>query len=391
MSKKAIVIVLDGVGIGEMPDSVCYGDEGSNTLENTAAQLGGLHLPSLERLGLGNIASIEGVAPFPESKAAWGKMQEKSAGKDSTTGHWEMMGLVQKRPFPTYPHGFPQDLIKKFEEAIGKKTLGNIVASGTAIIEQLGKEHLATGFPIVYTSADSVFQIAAHEEIIPPEQLYEMCRIARQMLTGEHGVGRVIARPFRGRPGAFVRTANRHDFSLEPERNLLDFIIEAGQEVVGVGKIKDLFAGRGLSRSYATSSNQEGMEILLKLSGEKTNGLLMANLLDFDQQYGHRNDTIGFAAALQEFDRFLPGIMSSMMPDDLLFITADHGCDPTTPSTDHSREYVPLLVFSPSKELGVELGTRESFADLGQTIAEFLAVKTRGLCGRSFYSLLKGD
>ena len=389
MRKRAIVIVLDSVGVGEMEDSHLYGDEGSNTLKNTALAVGGLNLPNMQRLGLGNIDEIKGVPPARKVYGAYGKMAEKSRGKDSTTGHWEMMGLVTCNSFPTYPEGFPVELICEFEDKIGRKTLGNVVASGTAIIQELGEKHIATGYPIVYTSADSVFQIAAHEDIIPPEKLYKMCIIARGILTGEHGVGRVIARPFIGQKGHYIRTSNRHDFSLEPEKTLLDYIIADGQEVIGIGKIKDLFAGKGISKSLPTKNNEEGIGIIIDIiTSPTTDGLVFANLLDFDQLFGHRNDAPGYAKALEEFDFRLPDIMAALSIDDVLFITADHGCDPTTVSTDHSREYVPILVYGKSLNQGVDLGVRRSFADLAQTIAEHLGLKATGLAGESFYRQL---
>ncbi|MEN6350541.1 MAG: phosphopentomutase, partial [Syntrophomonas sp.] len=345
MARKAILIILDSAGIGEMEDSYLYGDEGSNTFKNIARAAGGLKLPNMQSLGLGNIENIQGVAPVASARGSFGKMREQSKGKDSTTGHWEMMGLILEHAFPTYPNAFPADIIAEFEKRIGRKTLGNVVASGTEIIKELGQRHMETGCPIVYTSADSVFQIAAHEEVIPPAELYKICAIAREMLVGENGVGRVIARPFAGQAGEFYRTAHRHDFSLQPPENVLDFIINNGQKVVGIGKIKDLFASRGISETHPTINNNEGIEYLIELAAKELDGLLFANLLDFDQVYGHRNDVSGYAQALEDFDRGLGKIMAAMLPGDLLFISADHGCDPTTPSTDHSREYVPLLVY----------------------------------------------
>lgn len=385
MSRRAIIIVLDSVGIGELEDSHLYGDEGSNTLVNTARAVGGLHLPHMQALGLGNLDDIEGVTPIKEAQGAYGIMKEKSKGKDTTTGHWEMMGIVMDNPFPTYPEGFPPALIEEFEQRIGRKTLGNVVASGTEIIKELGQKHVETGYPIVYTSADSVFQIAAHEEIIPLEELYEMCRTARTMLQGENGVGRVIARPFIGQAGSFKRTSNRHDFSLQPPENVLDLIQKAGQKVLGVGKIKDIFAGRGVDESYPIKNNQDGMETMLKIVQDSDfTGLFFVNLVDFDQQYGHRNDAHGYAQALEEFDNFLPEMIAAMGPDDLLFITADHGCDPTTASTDHSRERVPLLVYGAKVKPGTSIPARESFADLGQTVAEYLGIKADTAYGTSF-------
>lgn len=385
MGKRAIIIVLDSVGIGELEDSHLYGDEGSNTLVNTARAVGGLRLPHMQALGLGNLDDIMGVEPIIKSQGAYGIMKEKSPGKDTTTGHWEMMGIIMANPFPTYPQGFPRALVEEFERRIGRKTLGNVVASGTEIIQELGQQHIETGYPIIYTSADSVFQIAAHEEIISLEELYEMCRIARAMLQGENGVGRVIARPFIGQADNFIRTRNRHDYSLQPPENIIDLINNAGHKVVGVGKIQDIFAGRGVDESHPIESNRDGVTKTLKIIQESSfTGLLFVNLIDFDQQYGHRNDADGYAQALEEFDSLLPGILAALGPDDLLFITADHGCDPTTPSTDHSRERVPLLVYGSRVKSGIPLGMRESFADLGQTIAEYLEVKADKLHGNSF-------
>ncbi|MDD3899499.1 MAG: phosphopentomutase, partial [Syntrophomonadaceae bacterium] len=334
-----------------------------------------------------NILDVMGVAAVAEPQGAYGKMQEKSPGKDTTTGHWELMGLVLAQAFPTYPEGFPAELIARFEQQIGCKTLGNVVASGTEIIKELGSEHVRTGYPIVYTSADSVFQIAAHEEIIPLENLYQYCRIARELLREEHAVGRVIARPFIGQSGSFVRTANRHDFSKEPDITLLDYIIESGQAVIGIGKIKDIFAGRGVTESHFTINNQDGIDKILQVLRKDFTGLLFANLVDFDQLYGHRNDPHGYARALEEFDQRLPEIMKLLGPQDVLIITADHGCDPTTVSTDHSREYVPLLVYGRELQPGVNLGCRETFADVAATIAEHLGI-IYNLAGESFYSCL---
>jgi phosphopentomutase len=389
MGKRAILIILDSVGIGAAPDSYLYGDEKSNTLKHIASAVGGLNLPNLQALGLGNIEELEGVAPTSMAKGAYGKMQETSQGKDTTTGHWEMMGLVLEQAFPTYPEGFPADLIRELEQRIGRKTLGNIVASGTEIIETLGQEHVETGYPIVYTSVDSVLQIAAHEEVVPLEELYRICQIARELLMGEHGVGRIIARPFVGQADNFTRTPHRHDFSLVPGRNILDCIVDAGKKVVGVGKIKDIFAGRGITETYSTENNRDGMEKIQKIMASSFEGLLFANLIDFDQIYGHRNDVEGYAHCLEEFDRGLLGIMESMLPEDILFVSADHGCDPTIPGTDHTREHVPLLIYGENIKSGLNLGIRQSFADLGQTIAEFLEVETIIAAGQSFYSLIR--
>lgn len=369
--KRVTILVLDSVGIGELPDADRYGDQGSNTLVNTARAVGGLHLPHLERLGLGNIVPVPGVPPSPSPQASFGRMREQSAGKDTTTGHWEIAGLILQHPFPVYPEGFPATLIHEFERRIGRRVLGNKPASGTTIIEELGTEHLRTGYPIVYTSADSVFQIAAHEEVIPVEQLYAMCRVARQLLTGEHGVARVIARPFTGTPGNFHRTTRRHDFSLPPTgRTVLDALKEKGLEVVAIGKVADIFASRGITRALPSKDNAHGIDQILRALRETGPGLIFANLVDFDMLYGHRNDPAGYARALADFDGRLPAIMAVLNEKDMLIITADHGCDPTTPSTDHSREYVPLLVYGPALPAGTNLGTRETFADVAATVAD---------------------
>jgi phosphopentomutase len=368
---RIAVVVLDGVGVGALPDAADFGDEGSDSVGNTARVVGGLALPHMGRLGLGNLTSVLGVPPVSETLGAYGRMAEVSPAKDSTGGHWELMGVVSERPLPTYPHGFPPEVIEEYERRIGRKTLGNIAISGTVIIDRLGEEHMRTGRPIVYTSADSVFQVAAHEEVIPLDELYRLCQIAREMLTGEHAVGRVIARPFVGVPGSFVRTKNRRDFSLEPpERTVLDRLVEIGQDVVGVGKVDDLFAKRGLTTCHHTVDNTVAAEKVIELLSGDWQGLVLANLIEFDMLYGHRNNPEGYGRALEAFDAQLPRIMEAMKPGDVLFIVADHGNDPTTPSTDHSREYVPLLVYGGRVKAGVDLGTRESFADLGATIAE---------------------
>lgn len=389
MTRRVFLIVLDSAGVGALPDAHLYGDAGSNTLGNLAAVRGGLNLPYLGRLGLGKITELRGVEAPETTLGAYGKMAEKSPGKDTTTGHWEMMGIVLPHPFPTYPNGFPPEIIQEFEQQIGRRTLGNKAASGTAIIEELGEEHMATGYPIVYTSADSVFQIAAHEEIIPIDELYRMCEIAREMLQGEHGVGRVIARPFIGTPGNFTRTARRHDYSLKPpDPTVLDFISASGREVIAVGKINDIFVGQGITRSIPTEDNREGINRVLELLDSDFEGLCFVNLVDFDMHYGHRNDVEGYARALEEFDACLPRIMEAMKPEDVLVLTADHGCDPTTPSTDHSREYVPVLVYG-EEILPIAVGVRESFADLGLTVAELLGVAVENISGRSFASRIR--
>jgi phosphopentomutase len=373
--KRVVLIILDSVGVGALPDAAQYGDEGSDTLGNLARALGGLRLPHLQQLGLGNIHPILGLTPEPKPLAAYGRMSERSVGKDTTIGHWEIAGVLSRQPLPTYPHGFPPTLIADYERRIGRQTLGNYPASGTAILDELGAEHMRTGFPIVYTSADSVFQVAAHEEIVPPEELYRMCRIAREMLTGEHNVGRVIARPFVGAPGAFQRTDRRRDFSaLPPEPTLLDRVVEAGQMVWAVGKIEDIFAGQGISTAVHTHDNMDGVDQTLQAMAQAGPGLIFTNLVDFDMLYGHRNNAAGYAAALLAVDARVPALLSALRTDDVLIFTADHGCDPTTPSTDHSREYVPLLVYGALVQGGVDLGTRSTFADVGATIADWLGI-----------------
>jgi len=371
--RHVILIVLDSVGIGALPDADRYGDAGSNTLAHTAQAVGGLALPHLQRLGLGNLAAIAGVPPCARPVGAYGRMAEASAGKDTTIGHWELAGLISPRPLPTYPEGFPADLIAAFEQRIGRSVLGNKPASGTAIIAELGAEHMRTGAPIVYTSADSVFQIAAHEDVIPVEELYRISQLAREMLVGEHNVGRVIARPFTGSPGSFVRTERRRDFSTPPPApTVLDHLVAAGRTVWAVGKIEDIFAGRGISVAVHTRDNMDSVDKTLAFMAAPARGLVWTNLVDFDMLYGHRNDAAGYAAALAAFDRRMPELMAALGPRDVLLITADHGCDPTTPSTDHSREYVPLLVYGPPIRAGVDLGTRDTFADVAATVAEWL-------------------
>lgn len=369
--KRVVLLILDGVGAGELPDAKFYGDEGTNTLANTAAAVGGLDLPNLGSLGLGNIISIAGVPPAPSPRASFGRMAELSAGKDTTTGHWELAGLILEKPFPVYPDGFPPELIAALEKRTGRKVIGNVAASGTEIIEKLGEEHMRTGCPIVYTSADSVFQIAAHEEVIPVEELYEICRAARELLQGEHGVGRVIARPFEGKPGSFKRTARRHDFSLKPVgRTVLDLLVENGHQVTAVGKVADIFAGVGITKAVAAAGNEECFNKTLELLSEGTKGLIFTNLVDFDTLYGHRNDVVGMAKALVDLDRRLPQLLDMIGEEEVLIITADHGCDPTTPGTDHTREYVPLLILGGRVKGGVDLGVRRTFADVAATIAE---------------------
>lgn len=375
MIKRAIVIVLDSVGIGALPDAAEYGDEGSNTLAHIAESVG-LRLPNMAGLGLGNIARIDGVGPVENPLGCYGKMAEKSKGKDTTTGHWELAGVITEHAFPTYPDGFPAELVKDFENRIGRQVIGNKAASGTEIIKELGAEHVRSGFPIVYTSADSVFQIAAHEEIVPVQQLYEFCRIAREMLVFPNNVQRVIARPFVGTPGNFKRTERRKDFALEPPgETILDLITGCGGEVVAIGKIEDIYAQRGISRSDHTGNNADGIKATISAIKSGDGALIMTNLVDFDMLYGHRNDPQGYADALMEFDTALPDIMAAMGDGDVLFITADHGCDPTAPGTDHSREYVPLLVYGKKCRQGIDLGVRSCFCDLAATIAKLLDIQ----------------
>jgi len=373
---RAFLIVLDGVGVGALPDAADYGDVGSHTLLHVAEAVGGLDLPRLEALGLGRLLALPGVRAIADPRGAWGRMAERSKGKDSTSGHWEMSGLVLERAFPVYPHGFPLPLLDRWSERIERGWIGNVAASGTTIIERMGAEHQRSGKLIVYTSADSVFQVAAHESTVPVEKLYEACRVARAMLLGEHAVGRVIARPFTGEPGAYRRTERRRDFSLEPpDATLLDRLSERGHPVITVGKVDQLFAGRGVSDAIHTGSNAEGEEVLADLARRRGEGLVFANLVDFDQQYGHRNDPAGFAQALENFDERLGEILSHLRDDEMCLVTADHGNDPTTPSTDHSREYVPLIVAGRRVRAGADLGTRETFADVAATLAELFGVK----------------
>ena len=383
--KRIVIIVLDSVGIGELPDADIYGDKGSNTLGNIAAAVGGMRLTNLEMLGLGCIDGIKGFERCGSATGCFGKMAEKSAGKDTTTGHWEIAGIILDKPFPVYPHGFPKDVMETFEKAIGTKTLCNFAASGTEIIKQLGQQHVMTGYPIVYTSADSVLQIAAHEGIIPIEKLYEMCRKAREILHGEHAVGRVIARPFTGTEGNFTRTERRHDFSLKPVRKtILDSLKDKGFLVKAVGKIEDIFCGQGITDKVHIHNNMDGVDKTLDYMKDEFDGLIFTNLVDFDMLYGHRNDTKGYARALEEFDARLPEILSKLEEEDILIITADHGCDPTTASTDHSREYVPLLVYGKNIKRSVNLGIRLSFTDIAQTVAEAYNIQ-ESFNGKSFY------
>jgi phosphopentomutase len=370
MFRRIIWIVLDSVGIGAMPDAADYGDVGSDTLGNIA-RLRRLRLPNLCRLGLANIKPLAGLDRVPAPAGAFGRCALASPGKDTTTGHWEMVGIHLEKPFPLYPNGFPLGIMQEFERRIGRRTLGNKAASGTEIIKELGAEHVRTGSPIVYTSADSVFQIAAHEDVIPLWELYKICETAREILRGPYEVGRVIARPFSGVPGAFTRTTNRKDYAVPPPKGmLLDLLDGRNIEVYSIGKIFDVFLGRGIRDHVKTKNNDDGMAKTMEAMSLITSGLIFVNLVDFDQQYGHRNDVEGYAAALEQFDAWLPDFLNRLNEGDLAIITADHGCDPTTPSTDHSREYVPLIVCGPKARAGVDLGLRQTLADIGQTVAE---------------------
>jgi phosphopentomutase len=369
---RACVIVLDAVGVGELPDAAEYGDEGADTLGNVARAVGGLDLPSLEALGLGNVEPLIGCPPQPGAPAVAGRLRERSKGKDTTTGHWELMGVVTPQRMPTYPHGFPPDVIDPFMHRTGRGVLGNKAASGTEIIQELGDEHQRTGKWIVYTSADSVFQLAAHEETIPLEELYAACRAAREILTGKHAVGRVIARPFVGDRGGYERTANRHDFSLEPRRpNYLTLVREAGSTVHGVGKIGDIFAGQDIDQSHPTKSNVDGITQTERLLRDLDHGFVFTNLVETDMLWGHRNDPLNFHRCLQDFDRRLPDLLDALRPDDLLILTSDHGCDPTTPSTDHSREHALLLAYVEGKNAVGRIHQGE-FADVGATVNGWL-------------------
>ena len=381
---RACVLVLDAVGAGALPDAAEYGDEGSDTIGNVARAVGGLDVPNLEALGLGNVTEIEGCPPQPGAPAVAGRLRERSKGKDTTAGHWELMGIVTAVPFPTYPHGFPYDVIDPFMNRTGRGVLGNVPASGTEIIQELGEEHQRTGKWIVYTSADSVFQLAAHEETVPLEELYDACRVAREILTGKHAVGRVIARPFTGTPGNYERTANRHDFSLEPRRpNYLSLVRERGHAVYGVGKIWDIFAGCDIDESFPTKSNVEGINRTIELLENVDDGMIFVNLVEWDMLWGHRNDPVNWHRALQDFDRRLPDILEAMHVDDLLVLTSDHGCDPTTPSTDHSREHALLLAYAAGRNAAGRIHEDGELADVGATVNAWLGggAPPRGLPG----------
>lgn len=377
MINRVILIVLDSVGIGELPDAHLFNDEGSNTVGNIYKSIKGFNLPKLEQLGLLNIEGLKDLSTNNEKAlASFGRAAEKSMGKDTTTGHWEMSGIILPKAFPTYPSGFPKEVIEEFEKRTGRKSIGNCVASGTEIIQRLGDEHVKTGAFIVYTSADSVFQIAAHEEVVPLDELYKACQIARDMLQGEHGVGRVIARPFVGTSGEYKRTENRRDFSLEPIKNtMLDYLSDKGLMTYAIGKIEDIFANKGINKAKHTKNNQEGIEATIEAIKENTSGIVFTNLVDFDMLYGHRNDVAGYANALKHFDNYLEEIKSLLKADDVLVITADHGCDPTTPSTDHSREYIPVLFYGNKIKENNDFGTLDTYACIGKTILDMLDIE----------------
>jgi phosphopentomutase len=384
MSRRAIIIVLDGVGIGAAPDADAYGDVGSDTLGNLARAVGGFDLPNLESAGLGCIAPLAGLSRVDAPRGAWGSMLPRSAGKDSTTGHWEIAGVHLERPFPTYAHGFPAELVDEFARRTGRGVIGNVVGSGTAVIDRFGPEHERTGSWILYTSADSVFQVAAHEEVVPLAELYDACRIAREILTGKHAVGRVIARPFLGGPGSYERTANRHDFSLEPRRpNYLSLVREAGHKVYGVGKIGDIFAHQDVDEEIPTKSNVDGIQRTEELLRTVDDGLIFTNLVETDSLWGHRNDPENFHRCLQDFDRRLADLLDALRPNDLLILTSDHGCDPTTPSTDHSREHALLLAYVEGRNAAGRIHEGGEFADVGATVNAWLGGKPapRGVPG----------
>ncbi|MFN8398301.1 MAG: phosphopentomutase [Bacteroidia bacterium] len=387
--KRVILIVLDSVGVGELPDAAAFGDVGSNTLGHIAAKMN-LRIPNLLAMGLGNLPGL-GLPANSAASAAFGRAAEQSRGKDTITGHWEIAGLVPDMVFPYFPEGFPREIMDRFEQEIGTRTIGNYPASGTVIIDELGEEHMRTGYPIVYTSSDSVFQIAMHEEVIPIERQYRICEIARGLLQGDWAVGRVIARPFIGKPGGFMRTANRHDFSIDPPSDtILDYLMGAGKRVYGVGKIMDIFNGRGISGNKKSKDNQEGIDNTLAWMKVDFEGLVFTNLVDFDMHYGHRRDVEGYGRCIEEFDARLPEILAALGPDDVLMLTADHGNDPTYKGTDHTREYVPVLVHGQHVRAGVDMGTRATFADMGATILDMLGVEgeTKGV---SFWGMIRKE
>ena len=383
--KRVILIVLDSVGIGELPDAKAFNDEGSHTLDNTFKACNGLNLPNLKKLGLGNIEGVNSLGKEKCVKGSFGKAMEKSMGKDTITGHWEISGVITKTPLKTYPNGFPKEIIEEFKEKANVEgVLGNKVASGTEIIKELGEEHIKTKYPIIYTSADSVFQIAAHEEVIPLDRLYDMCKKAREFLVGDKMIGRVIARPFIGEEGNFTRTSNRHDYALDPfSKTMLDYIKENNMEVKSVGKIKDIFNSRGITEGVSTKNNMDGVDKTLKFMKEDFSGLIFTNLVEFDMNFGHRNDAKGYGKALEDFDNRMEEIFNAMKEDDILIITADHGCDPTTSGTDHSREYIPILVYGENIKENIDIGIQSSFSNIGKSILDYLSIKNT-LPGESF-------
>ena len=388
--KRVILIVLDSLGVGEMPDAEKYGDKGSHTLDHVWKANNGLKIPNLKKLGFGNINGVNELGKENDLIASFGKLGEKSVGKDTVTGHWEIAGVVLEKPLNTYPNGFSEEIIKEFMEKTGAKgVLGNKVASGTEIIKELGEEHVKTGYPIIYTSADSVFQIAAHEEVISVDELYKMCEIARKMLVGENLVGRVIARPFVGEVGNFKRTSNRRDYALDPfEKTMLDYIKENGQSVAAVGKIEDIYNKRGVTDAIHTKNNMDGVDKTLEYMDTIENGLIFTNLVDFDMLYGHRNDPKGYGKAIEDFDSRLNEILPKLKADDVLMITADHGCDPTTESTDHSREYIPVMIYGNNIKKGIDIGVRDSFTDIGKSILDYLEIDNN-LKGKSFMDIIE--
>lgn len=384
MINRVILVVLDSVGVGETEDAYLFGDKGSDTIGNISKKLGGINLPNMECIGLGNIDGIQGLKSIQNTSGAFGKCSEKSMGKDTVTGHWEISGVILKKPLKTYPNGFSKEIIDEFEKKIGRKIIGNIVASGTEIIEKLGEEHVRTGKPIVYTSADSVFQVAAHEDVIPLPELYRICSTAREMLIGDKLVGRVIARPFIGKAGEFKRTSNRRDFAIDPPgKTMLNYIFDAGLSVKAVGKIEDIFNKKGITDAVHIKNNMDGVDKTLDYIKDNDTGLIFTNLVDFDMLYGHRNNAEGYRDALEDFDKRLPEITGAMKKGDVLLITADHGCDPTTESTDHSREYIPVLVYGDEIKENINIGIRDSYADIGKTVLDLLKIKNQ-LPGVSF-------
>lgn len=388
MTNRVVLFIMDSVGIGALPDADQFGDVGANTLGNIALSQGGIHLPNLQRLGLGNIDEIVGVDPIDSPLGAYGRSEEVSNGKDTTTGHWEIAGLHLRKPFKTFPEGFPKDVIEELEKRYGRKILGNKPASGTAIIEELGEEHMKTGNPIVYTSADSVLQIAAHEEVIPLEELYEMCKIAREVMMGDNAVARIIARPFVGSVGNFTRTSNRRDFSLDPSgETVLDIAKKEGLDVIAVGKIEDIYNGKGITEAVHTKDNMDGIDYTIKYIKENNKGIIFTNLVDFDSQYGHRRDPKGYKKALEELDARIPEMLDVLRDDDIIIFTADHGNDPTFRGTDHTREYIPIVIYGKNVKPNTNIGTRKSFADIAATISDLLGIPSTGN-GDSFKDLI---